>query len=106
MAEGFDPIIEAQACGTPVIVTDFSSMPELVRWGCCCSAAMAFCRRLTAWQARPDVDGICEALRSCTTNGTSINHWELRQRLWTADQIHQEYAGDAIVRERKGFRWR
>jgi glycosyltransferase involved in cell wall biosynthesis len=28
--EGFGlPIVEAQACGTPVIVTDFSSMPEL-----------------------------------------------------------------------------
>ena len=27
--EGFGiPIIEAQACSTPVIVTDFSSMPE------------------------------------------------------------------------------
>jgi glycosyltransferase involved in cell wall biosynthesis len=33
-AEGFGlTIIEAQSCGTPVIVTDFSSMPELVRAG-------------------------------------------------------------------------
>ncbi len=32
--EGFGvPIIEAQACGTPVIVTDFSAMPELVGAG-------------------------------------------------------------------------
>jgi len=30
--EGFGlPILEAQACGTPVIATDFSSMPELVK---------------------------------------------------------------------------
>lgn len=33
-AEGFGlPIIEAQACGTPVITTDFSSMPELTGAG-------------------------------------------------------------------------
>lgn len=34
MGEGFGlPILEAQACGTPVIVTDFSSMPELTAYG-------------------------------------------------------------------------
>ena len=33
-AEGFGvPIIEAQACGTPVIVTDWTAMPELVGAG-------------------------------------------------------------------------
>ena len=32
--EGFGvPIIEAQACGVPVIVTDFTSMPELIKEG-------------------------------------------------------------------------
>ena len=27
------PLIEAQACGCPVVTTDFASMPELVRHG-------------------------------------------------------------------------
>ena len=34
MTEGFGILIsEAHACGTPVIVTDFASMPELAHWG-------------------------------------------------------------------------
>ena len=34
MGEGFGiPVIESQACGTPVIVTDFSAQPELVGAG-------------------------------------------------------------------------
>ena len=34
MGEGFGmPIMEAQACGVPVIVTDFSAMKEVVRRG-------------------------------------------------------------------------
>jgi glycosyltransferase involved in cell wall biosynthesis len=35
-AEGFGlPVLEAQACGTPVITTNYSSMPELTRHGVC-----------------------------------------------------------------------
>lgn len=101
MAEGFGiPIIEAQACGTPVIVTDFSSMPELVRWGYKVAPRDMFWSPLNAWQAWPDADGICEALEELYDQWHEQgNHWELRQRLWTADQIHQEYGWDAIVRE-------
>jgi glycosyltransferase involved in cell wall biosynthesis len=63
--EGFGiPIIEAQACGTPVIVTDFTAMPEL------CGAGWTvrhtpYWTGLESWEAHPDVDDIVSALEEC-----------------------------------------
>lgn len=99
MAEGFGiPIIEAQACGTPVIVTDFSAMPELVRWGFKVPPRDMVWTPLNAWQAWPDVDGIYEALEELYAQWHGQgDRWELRQRLWAQDQIHAEYSWDTIV---------
>lgn len=64
MGEGFGvPIIEAQAAGCPVIVSDFSSMPEL------CGAGWKVAGRrvytpFESWQHQPDVDAIEAALES------------------------------------------
>ncbi len=56
--EGFGiPIIEAQACGTPVIVTNFSSMPELVRWGVAVEPAHLTWTYQDSWQAHPQRAG-------------------------------------------------
>jgi glycosyltransferase involved in cell wall biosynthesis len=101
MAEGFGiPIIEAQACGTPVIVTDFSSMPELVRWGYRVAPRDMVWSPLNAWQAWPDVDGITEALEELYAQWHDQgNTWEMRQRLWASEQIHQEYSWDTITRD-------
>jgi glycosyltransferase involved in cell wall biosynthesis len=63
--EGFGvPIVEAQACGTPAIVTDFSAMSEV----CGAGWKVDHKRRWTtqrAWQAEPDIDGIYSALEDC-----------------------------------------
>lgn len=62
MGEGFGlPVLEAQACGTPAIVTDFSAMKEVcgagwhVNW-------RPFWTYQRSWQAEPDVEDIVEAL--------------------------------------------
>lgn len=101
MAEGFGiPIIEAQACGTPVIVTDFSSMPELVRWGYKVAPRDMVWSPLNAWQAWPDVDAITEALEELYGQWHDQGDtWEMKQRLWASDAIHREYDWDAIVKE-------
>lgn len=63
--EGFGiPIIEAQACGVPAIVTDFSAMSEV------CGAGWKVGTRprwtgQRSWQAYPDVAEIAAALEEC-----------------------------------------
>jgi glycosyltransferase involved in cell wall biosynthesis len=65
MGEGFGvPVLEAQACGTPAIVTDFSAMREV------CGAGWRvkhspYWTGLGSWQAVPDVDDIAHALEEC-----------------------------------------
>lgn len=65
--EGFGvPIIEAQACGIPAIVTDFTAMKEV-----CGSGWKVGCRAnwtgQKSWQAHPDVGAIVDALEECYT---------------------------------------
>lgn len=101
MGEGFGiPIIESQACGTPVIVTNFSSMPELVRWGHAVPMADIFFSPLGSWQAWPDVKAIEDSLHSFYAE------WEANgrrkddaKRQYAQSAIHDEYGWDVIVDE-------
>lgn len=62
MGEGFGlPIIEAQACGVPVIVTDFSSMSELCFYGEKIRGE-PFYTKQNAFQRLPRVSEIVKAL--------------------------------------------
>jgi glycosyltransferase involved in cell wall biosynthesis len=61
-AEGFGlPLIEAQACGTPVITTDGSSMSELCGAGWLVSGTPFWTNGHGAWWKRPDADDIEQA---------------------------------------------
>ena len=65
MGEGFGlPVLEAQACGVPAIVTDFTAMSEV----CGAGWKVGYDRVWTpmrAWQAWPNVDEIVESLEAC-----------------------------------------
>lgn len=72
MGEGFGiPVVEAQACGVPVIVSDFSAQPELVGSGWAVGGQPDWDEAQGAWLHLPDVGQIVEALR-CAYNGEGI----------------------------------
>ena len=87
--EGFGvPIIEAQACGTPVIVTDFSAMPELVVSGYKVGYSDLQYTALESYQCNPSVTEIFEALvTECYTADKS----EFRRQFISAT-THDKYA--------------
>lgn len=66
--EGFGiPAIEAQSCGVPVIVSDFSAQPELCGSGWLVSGEKTY-TAIGSWQFVPDVADIAEALESAYRN--------------------------------------
>jgi len=101
MAEGFGiPLIEAQACGAPVITTDFSAMPELVRWGYKIAPLDMLWTPMNSWQAWPDVRGIQDALEELHAQWEANGRlWPMSQRLRAQESIHGEYSWDSIVRD-------
>lgn len=61
--EGFGiPTIESQACGTPVIVTNWTAMPELVGAGWKVGGQPEWDELQTGWWMTPNVDEIEDAL--------------------------------------------
>jgi glycosyltransferase involved in cell wall biosynthesis len=66
MGEGFGiTVLEAQSCGVPVIVTDFTAMREVAAEGMWRVSHSKYWTGLGSWQAIPDVDDITAALEDC-----------------------------------------
>lgn len=69
--EGFGvPVLEAQACGVPAIVTDFSAMSEVCGSGWRVGWAPRW-TGLNSWQATPHVPDLVGALEDCYARSKS-----------------------------------
>ena len=90
--EGFGiPVLEAQACGTPVITSNFSAMRELTEAGWLVGGQQYWTYQ-DSWMFIPSIEEIVSALKSA--HGTAARQSK------RAVEFAQSYDADRIFRER------
>ena len=73
LGEGFGvPALESQACGTPVILTDFSAQTELCGAGWTVQPARMWWTPLNNFMAEPSIPGILAAFRAARVSAKSL----------------------------------
>jgi glycosyltransferase involved in cell wall biosynthesis len=97
LGEGFGlPLIEAQACGTPVVATDASAMSELAGPGWLVPGEKLWMHLHESWWRRPDPAGIAAAYEEAWqefTDGTA------QKRRDAAREFALPYDADRVLEE-------
>lgn len=97
--EGFGvPVIEAQACGAPVIVTDFTAQTELAGPGWKVDGNLEWDELQQGWWKVPSVSGIIDALEnSYSVKSSDKKQAALRKKAvefasqYEADSVHKKF---------------
>jgi glycosyltransferase involved in cell wall biosynthesis len=93
-AEGFGlPILEAQACGVPVITTDFSAMTELCSSGWTVEGQRHWVGGHESWWSTPNVEAIAARYQEAWKNRDSKVYRN------TARKFALHYDADVVTRE-------
>ena len=91
--EGFGlPVLESQACGTPVITTAVSAMIELTGAGWCVAGEPYWNRGHNAWWVRPSASAIAAAYESAYEEAASMREDARKFSLaYDADRVLKEH---------------
>lgn len=93
LGEGFGvPTIEAQACGTPVIVSDFAASSELIGDGWAVKGQPLWDAPQRSWFMTPSVDGIVASLEEAyqRDRSESLKAIEFAKE-YNADRVYSKY---------------
>ena len=93
MGEGFGiPVIEAQACGTPVIVSNFTAQPELVGHGWTVDGQPEWDPMQKAWFFNPSIASIVDALTSAYESPRETSQDAIDfAKAYAADKVYAEH---------------
>lgn len=100
MGEGFGiPIIEAQACGVPVIVTDWTACAELCGAGWKVPVGKKIPTTLQSFQAYADVGALVAAMKSAYNMWRNGGAWH-REESQAARDFAMQYDWEHLVKDK------